>query len=77
MCDPAWASSQANACEEILNFQCGSLSRVPGSDFDLITEAPRSASFAVGNETKTKPRLTIIEGNDEFVWQMSHLRFAQ
>jgi hypothetical protein len=35
------------------------------------------ASFAVGNETKTKPRLTIMEGNDEFVWQMSHLRFAE
>lgn len=47
------------------------------SGFDLITEALRPASFAVGNEKKTKPRLTIMEGNDEFVWQMSHLRFAE
>jgi hypothetical protein len=47
------------------------------SGFDLITEALRSTSFAVGNEAKTKPLLTIMEGNDEFVWQMSHLRFAE
>ena len=47
------------------------------SGFDLITEALRPTSFAVGNETKTKPRPTIMEGNEEFVWQMSHLRFAE
>jgi hypothetical protein len=37
------------------------------SGFDLITEALGPTSFAVGNETKTKPRLTVMEGNDEFV----------
>jgi hypothetical protein len=24
-----------------------------------------------------KPRLTIMQGNDELVWQMSHLRFSE
>jgi hypothetical protein len=47
------------------------------SGFDLINEPLRPASFAVGNEKKTKPRLTIMEGNDEFVWRMSHFRFAE
>jgi hypothetical protein len=47
------------------------------SGFDLITEALRPTSFAVGNEKKTKPRLTAMQGNDEFVWQMGHLRFAE
>jgi hypothetical protein len=47
------------------------------SGFDLITDALRPMSFVVGNETKTKPRLTIMQSNDELVWQMSHLRFAE
>jgi len=47
------------------------------SGFDLINEALRPMSFVVGNEQKTKPRLTITEGNDELVWQISHLRFAE
>lgn len=47
------------------------------SGFDLINEALRPSSFVVGNEQKMKPRLTIMEGNEELVWQISHLRFAE
>jgi len=47
------------------------------SGFDLINEALRPTSFVVGNERKMKPRLTMMEGNEELVWQMGHLRFAE
>lgn len=36
-----------------------------------------SSSFVVGNEQKMKPTLTIMEGNEEVVWQISHVRFAE
>jgi hypothetical protein len=47
------------------------------SGFDLINEALKPTSFVVGNEQKMKPRLTIMTGNEELVWQISHLRFAE
>jgi hypothetical protein len=47
------------------------------SGFDLIAEALRPTSFVIGNERKVKPRLTIMIGNDELVWQISHLRFSE
>lgn len=47
------------------------------SGFDLINEAFRPTSFVAGNEKKMKPRLTIMTGNDELVWQISHLRFSE
>ncbi len=47
------------------------------SGFDLINDALRSTSFVVGNEKKSKSQLTIMQNNDEFVWQMSPLKFAE
>jgi hypothetical protein len=47
------------------------------SGFDLIAEALRPTSFVAGNEKKMKPRLTIMTGNEELVWQISHLRFSE
>jgi hypothetical protein len=47
------------------------------SGFDLIAEALRPTGFVAGNEKRMKPQLTIMEGNDELVWQMSHLRFSE
>jgi hypothetical protein len=47
------------------------------SGFDLINDVLKPTSFVAGNEQKLKPRLTIMEGNEELVWQISHLRFAE
>ena len=47
------------------------------SGFELINAGLLPTTFVVGDEKKSKPRLTIMEENDEFVWQMSHLRFAE
>jgi hypothetical protein len=47
------------------------------SGFDLITEALGPTSFVVGDDKRMKPRLTIMKGNDELVWQISHLRFSE
>jgi hypothetical protein len=47
------------------------------SGFDLITEVLRPTSFVVGDDKRMKPRLTIMKGNDELVWQISHLRFSE
>src|SRR6267378_1372723 len=47
------------------------------SGFDLISEALRPKPYSVGNGEEMRPRLTFMEGNDELVYQTSHLRFAE
>jgi hypothetical protein len=47
------------------------------SGYDLINSALKPTPFVVGEEQKLKPRLTIMPGNDELVWQLLHVRFAE
>lgn len=47
------------------------------SGFDLIREALLPTKITVGNEQTIRPRLRIMRGNDEFVWQLSHLRYQE
>ena len=47
------------------------------SGLDLINAALKPTPVVVGNEQKLEPELTFMKGNDELVWQISHLRFAE
>lgn len=47
------------------------------SGFELINSALQPVKVTIGSETKMRPRLTIMRGNDELVWQISHLRFSE
>jgi hypothetical protein len=47
------------------------------SGYDLINAALKPTPFVVGDEQKLKPRLTIMQGNDELVYQLQHIRFAE
>ena len=47
------------------------------SGFELINGVLQPLTITIGNETKTRPRLTIMRGNDELVWQLGHLRFSE
>jgi hypothetical protein len=47
------------------------------SGFELINEALRPKPYSVGNSEELRPRLTIMEGNDELIYEISHLRFAE
>ncbi len=47
------------------------------SGFELINKVLQPLTITIGNETKTKPRLMIMRGNDELVWQLGHLRFSE
>jgi hypothetical protein len=47
------------------------------SGFELINAALKPTPVIVGDEQKLEPLLTFMKGNDELVWQISHLRFAE
>jgi len=47
------------------------------SGFELVNEALKLKPYNVGNGEETRPRLTIMEGNEELAYQISHLRFAE
>ena len=47
------------------------------SGFELINEALKLKPYSVGNREELRPRLTIMEGNEEFAYQISRLRFAE
>jgi hypothetical protein len=47
------------------------------SGFELINEALKPKPYAAGSEELMRPRLTVMTGNDELVYQISHLRFAE
>ena len=47
------------------------------SGFELINGVLPPLTITIGNETTVRPRLRIMRGNDELVWQLGHLRFAE
>lgn len=47
------------------------------SGFELINKALRPESYVVDKPETKKPRLTIMSDNDELIYQISHLRFAE
>ena len=47
------------------------------SGFELINGVLQPVTITIGNETKTRPLLRIMRGNDELVWQLMHLRFSE
>ncbi len=47
------------------------------SGFELINEALKPKPYSVGDEEKLRPLLTVMDDNDELVYQIRHLRFAE
>jgi hypothetical protein len=45
--------------------------------FETLNAALQLDVYLLGDKIDRKPRLTIMEGNDELCWQLSHLRFAE
>src|ERR1700733_15793644 len=45
--------------------------------FEPINGVLQPVTITIGNETTTRPRLRIMRGNDELVWQLMHLRFSE
>jgi hypothetical protein len=64
--------------EEGIYFQPGKKNR-DMSGFELINEALRLKPYSVGNGEELRPKLTFMGdgANDELVYQISHLRFAE
>jgi hypothetical protein len=47
------------------------------SGFELINQALKLKPYDVGNGPEMQPTLTLMQGNDELAYQISHLRFAE
>lgn len=48
-----------------------------GAGFELINAALQPLKITIGDEVTSQPRLRIMRGNDELVWQLMHLRFDE
>jgi len=80
------AGRSMNATEELsyfdayrdagLHFQAAKKNR-DMSGFERINEALKLKPYSTGDLEQMRPGLTIMEGNDELVYQVSHLRFAE